>query len=67
MKQDFTFTPAMSLFVTCETEKEIDELFAKLSDGGQIMMPLDKYDFAKKFGWLSDKHGVSWQRSLAEG
>src|SRR5882672_7293151 len=34
----------------CADEAEIDELFAKLSDGGQIFMPLDKYPFARKFG-----------------
>jgi predicted 3-demethylubiquinone-9 3-methyltransferase (glyoxalase superfamily) len=61
----FTFTPAISLYVTCETEAEIDELFAKLSEGGEIMMPLDVYPFSKKFGWLADKFGVSWQLTLA--
>ena len=61
----FTFTPAISLYVTCETEAEIDELFAKLSEGGEIMMPLDRYPFSKKFGWLADKFGVSWQLTLA--
>ena len=38
----FTFTPAMSVFVTCETKSEIDELFGRLSDGGKIHMPLSK-------------------------
>lgn len=57
----FTFTPSMSLYVTCQTEEEIDTLFAKLSDGGFIMMPLDAYPFASKFAWVSDRFGVSWQ------
>ena len=61
----FTFTPAISLYVTCETESEIDKLFAKLSEGGEIMMPLELYPFSKKFGWLADKFGVSWQLTLA--
>jgi predicted 3-demethylubiquinone-9 3-methyltransferase (glyoxalase superfamily) len=65
MKHGFTFTPAMSLFVDCAGEAEIDQLFAKLSDGGQIFMPLDKYPFSRRFGWLSDKFGVSWQLNLA--
>lgn len=60
----FTFTPAISLYVTCQTEAEIDVLFAKLSDGGQILMPLAPYPFSAKFGWLADKFGVSWQLSL---
>jgi predicted 3-demethylubiquinone-9 3-methyltransferase (glyoxalase superfamily) len=61
VKHGFTFTPAMSLFVDCADEAEIDGLFAKLSDGGQILMPLNPYPFSRKFGWLSDKFGVSWQ------
>jgi predicted 3-demethylubiquinone-9 3-methyltransferase (glyoxalase superfamily) len=61
VKHGFTFTPAMSLFVDCADEAEIGRLFAKLSEGGQILMPLDKYPFSRKFGWLSDRFGVSWQ------
>jgi predicted 3-demethylubiquinone-9 3-methyltransferase (glyoxalase superfamily) len=64
IKHDFAFTPAMSLFVDCIDEAEIDELFAKLSDGGQIFMPLNQYPFSRKFGWLSDRFGVSWQLNL---
>ena len=66
MKHDFTFTPSISLFVTCETEEEIDNLFAKLSAGGKTMMPLNQYPFAKKFAWVSDKYGISWQMSLPQ-
>ncbi len=64
IKHAFNFTPSLSLFVKCETEKEIDELFAKLSDGGEILMPLAPYPFSPKYAWLSDKYGVSWQLSL---
>jgi predicted 3-demethylubiquinone-9 3-methyltransferase (glyoxalase superfamily) len=60
----FSFTPSMSLFVKCKSEEEIDNLFSKLSRDGQIMMPLDQYPFSKKFGWIADKFGVSWQLSL---
>ena len=60
----FTFTPSMSLYVTCQTREEIDGLFAKLSEGGNIMMPLDTYPFSERFGWVSDRFGVSWQLSL---
>ena len=55
----FTFTPAISLYVRCESEKEIDSVFAKLSQDGQVLMPLGKYPFSEKFGWLSDRFGVS--------
>ncbi len=61
----FTFTPAMSIFVECETEAEIDTLFNKLSEGGMVLMPLGKYPFSAKFGWLNDRFGVSWQLNLA--
>ena len=60
----FTFTPALSIFVQCETELEIDELFQKLSEGGMIFMPLSTYPFSEKFGWIADKYGVSWQLNL---
>ena len=62
----FTFTPAMSLFVQCETEDEIDRLYRELSTGGKVLMELDTYPFSKKFGWTDDKFGVSWQLNLAE-
>lgn len=67
VKHPFTFTPSISLFVQCEDEAEIDRVFATLSEGGSVMMPLGEYPFAKKFGWLADKFGVSWQLSLALG
>ena len=60
----FTFTPSMSLYVRCATEEEIDSVFATLSQDGQILMPLDRYPFCAKFGWLADRFGVSWQLSL---
>ncbi len=60
----FTFTPAMSIFVKCETEEEIGRLYEKLSEGGAVLMELDKYPFSKKFGWVQDRYGVSWQLNL---
>jgi predicted 3-demethylubiquinone-9 3-methyltransferase (glyoxalase superfamily) len=63
-QHDFTFTPSMSLYVRCDTEEEIDRVFAALSQDGQVLMPLDRYPFSAKFGWLSDRFGVSWQLSL---
>ena len=47
----FHFTPAISLFVNCETQAEVDELWQKLSAGGE----------ESQCGWLTDKYGVSWQ------
>ena len=61
---DFTFTPAMSLLVDCESEMEFDEAFGKLAEGGVVMMPPGDYGFSKKFGWVQDRFGVSWQMML---
>jgi predicted 3-demethylubiquinone-9 3-methyltransferase (glyoxalase superfamily) len=47
----FTFSPAISFFVSCETQREVDELWEKLSEGGAT----------DRCGWLTDKYGVSWQ------
>lgn len=60
----FKFTPAVSFFVNCETEEEVNRLWEKLSEGGSVMMPLQDYPFSKKFGWLADKYGLSWQVNL---
>lgn len=47
----FAFTPAISFFVSCETQEEVDELWTKLCEGGE----------PNRCGWLRDKFGVSWQ------
>ena len=62
---DFTFTPSTSLFVECQSEAEIDRMHAALGEGGGEMMPLGEYPFAKKFSWIADRFGVSWQLRLA--
>jgi predicted 3-demethylubiquinone-9 3-methyltransferase (glyoxalase superfamily) len=61
----FHFTPAISFFVLCETEGEIDDLWAKLNEGGTILMDISQYPFSKRFGWVQDRFGLSWQLSLA--
>jgi predicted 3-demethylubiquinone-9 3-methyltransferase (glyoxalase superfamily) len=65
IEHEFTFTPAMSIYVNCETEEEIGRLFTELSKEGQILMPLDSYPFSARYAWVSDRFGVSWQLSLA--
>ena len=47
----FTFSPAISFFVNCKTQEEVDELWEKLSEGGE----------ERQCGWLQDKYGLSWQ------
>ena len=61
VKHAFTFTPSISLFVECESEAELEAAFSRLSDGGRVLMPLDNYGFSTRFGWLTDRFGVSWQ------
>jgi len=65
VKHAFTFTPAISLFVDCADEAELDRLYAALIEGGKALMPLGDYGFSKKFGWLDDRFGVSWQLNWA--
>ncbi|NHM34055.1 VOC family protein [Neobacillus terrae] len=64
IKHQFSFTPSFSIFVTCNTEEELDKFYEKLNEGGQALMPLNNYGFSKKFGWVNDRFGVSWQLNL---
>jgi len=57
----FKISPAISFMVNCRTKDKIDDLWSKLSDGGNIMMELGEYPFSERYGWLQDKYGVSWQ------
>ena len=63
-KHAFTFTPSFSFFVDLETGEELERLAAILGEGGAVMMPLDNYGFSRRFTWLSDRFGVSWQLNL---
>lgn len=60
----FGFTPSFSLFVDCRDEAELDRLYAGFMEGGQALMPLGEYGFSRKFGWVNDRFGVSWQLNL---
>jgi len=51
----FTFSPAISFFVNCDTQEEVDGFWGKLSEGGRII----------ECGWLTDKYGVTWQIVLS--
>ena len=52
---------SISLFAVFENEKEIDAAWEKLNDGGAVFMPLNKYPWSEKYGWVQDKYGISWQ------
>ncbi|WP_379065875.1 VOC family protein [Mesorhizobium sp. UC22_110] len=60
----FTFTPSISLFVTCTSEDEQSRIVQNLGEGGGMLMPLDNYGFSRRFAWLNDRFGVSWQINL---
>jgi predicted 3-demethylubiquinone-9 3-methyltransferase (glyoxalase superfamily) len=57
----FTFTPSLSLFVTVDTEDEVDRIVDALIVGGSFLMPTGDYGFSRRFAWLNDEFGVSWQ------
>ena len=65
VKHAFTFTPSISLFVECQGEAELEAAFSRLSEGGAVLMPVGSYGFSTRFGWLTDRFGVSWQLNLA--
>lgn len=67
----FKINPSISFFLNFdlskdpEAAKHLDETWNKLAEGGQALMPLDEYPFSKRFGWIQDKYGVSWQLILS--
>lgn len=64
VKHAYSFTPSFSIFVDCDTEEELSHLYEQLIEGGQALMALGDYGFSKKFGWLNDRYGISWQLNL---
>jgi len=65
IKHAFTFTPSSSTFVEFDSAAELERVFGILSNGGEILMPLNDYGFSQRFGWVNDRFGVSWQLNLA--
>ena len=63
----FTFNPAISISVNCETIEETEVLWQKLIEGGRALMPLQEYTYSKLYGWVEDKYGLSWQVIYTEG
>ena len=66
----FTFNPSISFMVNFDPSQDpeattrIDAVWAKLVEGGQVLMPLDTYPFSERYGWVQDKYGLSWQLIL---
>lgn len=64
---EFRFNPSVSLMVACETAQEVDALWKALSEGGEALMDLGEYPFSKRYGWIQDRFGLSWQLMLTAG
>lgn len=63
----FKINPSISFHVKCRTVDEVDEIWKKLSVQGTTLMELGEYPFSKRYGWIQDKYGVSWQVIHTEG
>ena len=67
----FKFNPSVSFVVNFDPSRDrnarenIDALWERLSQGGTTLMPLDKYPFSERYGWVQDKYGLSWQLILS--
>lgn len=62
----FKFNPSASLMVSCKDKEDLDHLYAALSPGGKVLMPLEVYPFSPWYVWFEDKYGLSWQLILDE-
>ena len=75
----FRFTPAISFLVNFDplffgssssrekdAREKLDEVWAKLSEGGTALMPIGEYPFSKRYGWIQDRYGLSWQLMLTD-
>ena len=66
----FKFNPSISFMVNFDPSQDvdattrIDAVWAKLTEGGKVLMPLDKYPFSERYGWVEDKFGLTWQLIL---
>ncbi len=63
----FKFNPSISFFVHCKDAEEVNTFYAKLSEGGEVLMELGSYPFSERYAWIADKYGVTWQLSVAMG
>jgi predicted 3-demethylubiquinone-9 3-methyltransferase (glyoxalase superfamily) len=64
IKHAFDFTPASSFFIDFSSEAELERVSSALAEQGQVLMPLGSYGFSRRFTWLNDRFGVSWQLNL---
>lgn len=57
----FDMTPAVSLMLEVDDPDEVDPLFERLAEGGEVLMPVGDYGFSPRYGWCRDRFGASWQ------
>jgi predicted 3-demethylubiquinone-9 3-methyltransferase (glyoxalase superfamily) len=57
---------SISFFYICEKEEELNRAWEAFIKGGNILMPLDQYPWSAKYGWVTDKFGISWQLALGK-
>lgn len=62
----FKFNPSISLMVACSSEQEMNSKWEALSEGGTELMALGEYPFSKRYGWIQDRYGLSWQLMLVD-
>lgn len=62
----FKINPSVSFFVTCDSVEEINGMWARLSEGGMIMMDIGSYPWSERYGWCQDKFGVNWQLMIRD-
>ena len=63
----YKINPSISFHVRCRTIDEADRIWSKLAPGGLVMMDLGEYPFSKRYGWIQDRYGISWQVIHTEG
>ncbi len=69
---EFKFNPSVSFMVNFDPSRDeqasehLDDLWGKLIDGGQALMELSEYPFSKRYGWVQDRYGLSWQLILTD-
>lgn len=57
---------SISFYYICEKEEELNNIWNAFSKEGTVLMPLDKYPWGEKYGWINDKFGISWQIALGK-
>ncbi len=62
----FNINPSISFFVFCDNGEEVERKWNILSEGGNVLMALDKYPWSEMYGWCQDKFGVNWQLMIGQ-